>query len=105
MSHEKDCHTARLSVCSLGIAAGITWALGVILIGLMSTYFGLATNWVDLLKSIYVGFDSTLLGTLIGGLWALIDGFICGALVALIYNHCSKCCGCFLCKRSKTNQL
>lgn len=98
----KDCVKSRLSLCGLGVAFGVTWGLGLFVLGLLSTYLGWATPWVELFSSIYIGFASTFIGSLIGGAWGLLDGFITGVIVAFIYNLCVKCCGCSSCKASRT---
>jgi hypothetical protein len=41
---------------------------------------------VNLFRSLYLGYGPTFTGTAIGTLWAFVDGAICGALVAWIYN-------------------
>ena len=38
----------------------------------------------------FLGFDATPLGSAAGGLWAFIDGFIVGAIIAWVYNGLSK---------------
>ena len=101
MQDDKTCVQSRLSLCALGMALGITWGCAMLLVGLLSTYLGWATPWVELFGSVYVGFASTLIGSFIGGLWGFIDGFIGGVIVAFIYNLCSKCCGCKCCKCNK----
>lgn len=85
--------TAKLSIFGFGLAIGIIWGIGMLLIGLLgwSADYGLA--FINAIGSIYIGFEATLLGSIIGGIWGLIDGFVCGVLVAWLYN-CFSCCGC-----------
>jgi len=61
--------------------------------GLAATYSSYGDAFVTLLGSVYVGYSATVSGSLVGGLWGVVDGFICGALIALIYNKVSGC-GC-----------
>lgn len=93
--HSKD-GGSKLSVCALGFALGITWALGVALLGILSWKFNQYGDvFVQALSSVYIGYGSTPQGIVIGTGWALIDGFICGVIIAWLYNVCKRafCCG------------
>lgn len=89
---------SRLSVCGLGVGLGVSWAFGVLVLGILSAAFGYGTEVVHLLSSVYKGYVATPLGIVIGTLWAFFDGFIAGVVMAWIYNlvvkshHCKMCC-------------
>lgn len=85
--------SSRLSVVSLGVAIGLTWALSMFLMGLASWHFGWATPIVTMMGSMYIGFKPTLIGSFIGLAAGFVDGFIAGVLIAFFYNLC-RCCGC-----------
>lgn len=76
----------QLSVRGLGLALGVTWGLGVLMLGVLA-----AVGWgrpvVDVLGSVYLGYRPTPLGTVIGGAWAFVDGAAAGAIVAWLYNR------------------
>jgi hypothetical protein len=76
----------RLSVKGLGLALGVTWGAGVLILGLIG-----AVGWgravVDVLGSLYLGFRPTLLGSVIGGVWAFVDGTLAGVVIAWLYNR------------------
>lgn len=76
-----------LSIKGLAVALGLTWGSGIFLLGLIG-----AAGWgrplVDLLGSLYLGYSPSVGGSLIGGVWAFIDGAIGGILIAWIYNRC-----------------
>jgi len=93
MNTSSTCTFAKLSVCGLGIALGLTWGLAVLILGVLALYWKIGIAWVNVLSSIYVGFDVTLKGIIAGTLWATIDAFILGVVIALIYNLCVKRCG------------
>ena len=84
----------RLKPCALGLAIGVTWAIGAILAGWFSAWWDWGTTVVDTMGSFYVGYQSTFLGGIIGGAWAFVDGFITGLLVGWFYNRfaCKICC-------------
>jgi len=76
----------KLDVTRLGLALGIVWGGGVLLLGLMAAAWDWGTPAVALLGSLYLGYAPTAAGILTGTLWGLADGFICGALIAWLYN-------------------
>ncbi|HHT9155715.1 MAG TPA: bacteriophage holin, partial [Candidatus Tripitaka sp. YC43] len=57
-----------------------------LILGLIAMSFGCGTALLEMIGSYYIGYKPTLLGSLVGGVWGLIDGFICGAVVAWVYN-------------------
>ena len=75
----------RLRIVPVALAFGLTWGIGVMLLGWVSG-IGWGGRLVDVLSSVYVGYASTLLGGLIGGAWAFVDGFVAGLLLAFLYN-------------------
>lgn len=99
MDKSKKCVT-KLSSCGLGMAFGLTWGLSTFLLGL----FNICGDWgrplLDILSSLYIGFDYTIKGAFIGLLWGLFEGFIFGSLTAYFYNLCLKHCPCKTCKSS-----
>ncbi len=80
---EGGCTLGKLA---LGLSIGTIWSISVLLVGLMATYTAWETPLIALIGSMYVGFDATLVGSFIGAGWALLDGFVGGFLVALVYN-------------------
>ncbi len=75
----------KISVKGLALGLGITWASGVFLAGILAP-FGFAKGFVNVVSSVYLGYKPGLVGALIGGGWAFIDGAIGGAMIAFIYN-------------------
>lgn len=76
---------AKLKVVPAALAVGLTWGVGVLLLGWVSGG-GWGGRLVDVLSSVYVGYASTFLGGLIGGVWAFADGFVAGLVLAFFYN-------------------
>ena len=77
---------AKLNIKAMGLAFGIVCSFYVIVLGLCATYANWGTPWVDLIGSMYIGYKATLVGSLVGGVWALVDGGIAGLLIAFVYN-------------------
>lgn len=76
----------RLSIKGLGLALGVMWGAGVFFLGLMGT-FGWGTPIVELLGSGYIGYGPSLGGSVIGGIWAFVDGAVGGIVLAWLYNR------------------
>jgi hypothetical protein len=71
------------------VSLGLTWAVGVILLG-WAAAFGWGTKVVDLLASVYRGYAPGFAGGLVGGAWAFVDAFVAGLIVAALYNALSR---------------
>ena len=71
----------------LGLAVGIVWGAGLFLLGLLSVISGYGNSFIGAMGSVYAGYAGTFIGSIIGGIWAFVDGFIAGWLVAWIYNR------------------
>jgi hypothetical protein len=70
---------------ALGIAIGVLWAAYVFVAGIFAM-FGWGTALVAALASLYIGYGASIIGAIIGAIWAFIDGFVAGVVVAWIYN-------------------
>jgi hypothetical protein len=74
---------------ALGIAVGVLWAIYVFFAGIVAI-FGWGTTLVTTLASLYIGYGASIVGAIIGAVWAFIDGFIAGVIIAWIYNFVVK---------------
>ncbi|QSG13502.1 putative membrane protein (plasmid) [Halapricum desulfuricans] len=70
---------------ALGKAMGLLWAGAVVVLGLTARE-GWGEEWHDLLSDVYLGYDSTNQGLVIGAIWAFADGFVGAYLLAWLYN-------------------
>jgi hypothetical protein len=78
----------RLNLRALAIALGLVWGAAVFLVGvahlLWPPYGG---TFLDLIASIYPGYHVGGFGAVIvGTLYALLDGAVCGVVIAWVYN-------------------
>jgi hypothetical protein len=78
---------ATLGVLSLGVALGLTNALAVFLLGIATAVFGWGILVVQVLSTLYIGYEPTFLGSVTGAVWAFVDAFFGGVLFAWIYNR------------------
>ncbi len=79
----------KINVKALAIAFGVTWSIAM-LISAWAAIFGWAGKIVEVMGSVYIGYEPTFLGGIIGAVWGFLDGAIGGALIAWIYNFSSK---------------
>ena len=76
----------KLKVSAFGLACGLMWAICIVLITLLVTFTPYWSELVTWIGKLYLGYDATLGGTFIGAIWAFIDGFIGGVVLAWLYN-------------------
>jgi phosphotransferase system glucose/maltose/N-acetylglucosamine-specific IIC component len=81
-----ETHTT-LGVVSFGLAIGITWAIGVFFLAIMAGYLDWGVPIAALLQTVYIGYSPSFVGAITGAVWGFFDGFICGAVVAWLYNR------------------
>ena len=75
-----------LNPVNFGIAFGIPLGAFLFLLGLFSSLTGVGSGLVSLLSGWYLGYDSTIIGSVAGGLWMFVEGFLIGAFIAYLYN-------------------
>lgn len=82
MAKEK---TARMSKMGFGLGVGICWAICTFIAG-MTAMFGWNIDFVAVMHSAYIGFEPSVVGSIVGAIWAFVHGFIGGVIVAFFYN-------------------
>ncbi len=76
-----------LAAISFGLAVGLTWAFAVFLLGLAAGLFDWGVPVVLVLSSLYIGYAPSFVGSIAGAVWAFVDGFIGGVIIAWLYNR------------------
>ena len=76
----------ELNPVRVGLALAIVCTLYIFFLGVVAGLFGWGRALVRVFSSLYLGYDVTLEGLLIGMFWTFIDCFIAGYLFAWIYN-------------------
>jgi hypothetical protein len=79
-----------LSPKKLGLSLGILWAVGVLLISLGAGQFSWWMMWAELLADAYPWAGTDAVGLLAGTVWAFVDGFVGGWVIAWLYNKMPK---------------
>jgi len=91
---QSGCH--RLCVLCFGLTLGILWAAIVLGMGIAASASGLSygSEFVDAIGTMYIGYGATFVGSIIGAIWAFVDGLIAGLLFAWLYNLFCSLCSC-----------
>ncbi len=79
-----------LSAKSFGLAAGILWGFSMLVMTLISVATGYATEFLNVIASIYPGYSISLFGSIIGLVYGFIDGFIGLFIFVWLYNWLEK---------------
>jgi len=82
----------KLHIFSFGFALGILWAIAVFVSGMVAGSFDWGSEFIALIASVYIGFEPTFIGSVIGAVWGFVDAFIGGVLFAWLYNTFARCC-------------
>ena len=77
---------ARISPLALGMATGVTWGVSVFLMGLIAYYFMYGMAFVSAMGAVYIGYEASIIGSLMGGIIAFVDAFVVGAIIGWLYN-------------------
>jgi hypothetical protein len=79
----------KIQLVPLGVAIGVLWAIYVFFVGITAMF-----NWgggvVTQLGTLYIGYGPSILGAIIGAIWAFIDGLVAGVIIAWIYNMVAR---------------
>jgi len=75
---------------NFALACGILWAVGIFILGIISTYSNWGAIMHDVFASVYIGYNPGWIGSLVGAIWAFIDAFIGGFLLIWLYNRFDK---------------
>jgi len=81
---------AKLNVKAYGLACGILWGAAMLIIGLVNTFSNWGAGIEELMATVYIGYSSTILGSIIGGIWGFVDAGVGGAMLAWMYNKFQK---------------
>lgn len=84
----------KLKVIRFGIALGIVWALVVFSAGLANLFLeDYGSHFLKVVDSIYPGYhygEWGLGGVLVASLYAVVDAFVVGIILAWLYNFLGR---------------
>jgi hypothetical protein len=79
----------RLNVRAFAFSTGILWALAVFITGITNLmWVGYGDAFLEIVASLYPGYDAerSFGDILVGTLYALVDGTVCGLVFCWVYN-------------------
>ena len=76
----------RLNVLAFALACAIIWGLGLFCLTWWIIAFEGQTGERTIIGLVYRGYSISALGSVIGMVWALADGFVGGLIFAWLYN-------------------
>ena len=76
----------KLNIKAFALTSGLVWGVGLFLLTWWIIAFDGSTYDPTLIGKVYRGYNISPAGSLIGFVWALVDGMIIGAIFAGIYN-------------------
>lgn len=79
----------KLNLKAFALACSIFWGLALFLVTWWVILLDGASGDPTWLARIYRGYSISPVGSLIGLAWGLLDGLICGAVLAWLYNRFS----------------
>jgi phosphotransferase system glucose/maltose/N-acetylglucosamine-specific IIC component len=77
---------SKIHPWSFGLALGIVWGLSLLIAGLVAMFSGWGQGFIDTMGTVYLGYNSTVVGSIIGAVWGFIDVFIISVIIAAVYN-------------------
>ena len=80
----------KLNVKAFALACGLLWGIGLFLLTWWIIAFDGITGEATFIGRLYRGYNISPMGSIIGLVWAFIDAFIGGAVLAWLYNLISK---------------
>ncbi len=76
----------KLNIGAFAVAFAIWWGVGFFLVTWWIIATGGATGEPTFVARIYLGYEISAIGSVIGLLWGFADGLIAGAIFAWLYN-------------------
>ena len=76
----------RLDIKAFALTCAVIWGVALFAVTWWIIAFGGATGDVTFVGRVYLGYSISPLGSLVGLVWALVDGLIGGAIFAWLYN-------------------
>ncbi len=76
----------KLNVRAFALAFGIWWGVGLFILTWWVIAVGGATGEPTFLGRIYLGYEISPLGSVVGLAWGFADGLVGGAIFAWLYN-------------------
>ena len=76
----------KLKVKAFALTCGILWGLLILFATWWLLYWGSPGETISKIGGFYIGYSYSWFGGIIGLIWGFVDGLICGAIFAWLYN-------------------
>ncbi len=76
----------KLNVKAFALTTALIWGFGLFFITWWVILFEGASGTRTIIGVVYRGYNISAVGSLIGLVWGLVDGFVGGAIFAWLYN-------------------
>ncbi|HCC69944.1 MAG TPA: hypothetical protein DEQ09_02145 [Bacteroidales bacterium] len=80
----------KINVKAFSLSCGIVWALVVFFVTWWLIILNGASGAKTVLGNIYLGYNISTLGSLVGLAWGFVNGIVFGAFLAWLYNRLAK---------------
>jgi len=77
----------KLDVKAFGFALGLVWGILSFLLGVVDTLYFWGNTWGKMMAQVYLGYNPTILGSIIGAIWGFVYASILGFAIAWMYNR------------------
>ena len=76
----------KINIKAFAITSGLVWGVGLFFLTWWIIGFDGSTYDPTLIGKLYRGYSISPMGSLIGFVWAFVDGLIIGSVIAWLYN-------------------
>lgn len=76
----KSANVLKFSLSRTGVYIGTMWGVNLLLLAILSVFFGLGGSIIALLGTLYVGYTTTIVGGIIGLVLGFLHGYIIGVV-------------------------
>ena len=77
----------KLHASAAGLSVGLLWGVSLLVWTLVAAQNGYGSEVLELIASIYPGFEVSGQGAFLGLIWGFLDGFIGAYIIVWLYNH------------------
>jgi len=84
---DKEEGMAKLDVKAFSMALGLVWGGVTFLLGLMDTLYFWGSSWGKMMTMVYIGYQPTIIGSIIAAVWGFVYAALLGLAVAWLYNR------------------
>jgi len=81
---------AKFDAKAFGISCGVIWGVAMFFLGICDIFSAWGCGITKIMATLYIGYQPTILGSVIGAVWGFVDAGVGGFVFALLYNKLAK---------------